>query len=59
MGQRSYISTKSSYSLSLCNISPDREDVVTRQLEHCLCAGLYYQGAIGVRDNLSVRKMAK
>lgn len=59
MGQRSYISIKSSYSLSLCNISPDREDVVTRQLEHCLCAGLYYQGAIGVRDNLSVRKMAK
>lgn len=59
MGQRSYISIKSSYSLSLCNRSPDREDVVTRQLEHRLYAGLYYQGAIGVWDNLSVRKMAK
>lgn len=60
VGQRSYISIRSSYSLSVCNIlSTDRGEVVTRQLEHCLCARLYRPGAIGVWGNLSARKIAK
>lgn len=49
MSQRSYISIKSSFSLSLCSISPDIGEVVTRQLEHCLCARLYRQGVLGSR----------